>query len=817
MGPRLLLRPSLLRTLLLQMLALAVMPLVLLSAAFSYVSDRIVLDRFREQSEVISAAAAKDLADFVTQANRSAALIAELQQTRDALASGDQQRIKAELLPLKSRLGFAIVSVADTDGRIIAGAQDPRPNDLIGTEMLRRMQAQADSAWTIDGDEQGALTLRAVAPVRRGGTLIGIVEVGAPFDATFLRSLQHPRQGGGERTFTAELALIWRGTVRTATFSGEPPPFFPSVAEVEAARNRELTQVTTIARRPYHAIYTLVETRQQNPLLLGAFLSLEPVESARLSMLALLASAIVSLAIAITILAYRFANGMTGPLRTLASAAQGIAAGDLAIRIPQRSPHEIGVLERRFDTMSQALTERDKANRELVAELQVQALSDLLTGLPNRTLLQDRLRQTILIATRQRTRFALLMLDLDRFKEVNDAFGHQTGDSLLVAIGERLRETLRDADTLARFGGDEFAVLLPTADSPESAIVVARKIERALQRTIAVGPLTLNVEASIGIALYPLDGEDPSTLVKHADAAMYVAKQSKSGHALYQMSDDRSSRDSLVLMGEFREAITREELVLHYQPEADPRTHEITALEALVRWQHPERGLLGPDRFIPFAEQSGLIRPLTAWVVGKALEQASIWQAAGHPVHIAVNLSARDFEDPLLPGQIAEALRRWGVPARHLKLEITEGVVMAEAERSLETLTRLSEMGVRLSIDDFGTGYSSLSYLRRLPVDEIKIDRSFVIDIVADRGTAAIVRSTIELSHSLGRTIVAEGVEDEATIKLLASYGCDSVQGYSFSPAIPASEVDENLRTRKWTLRQPAVSKGGRQLSTVGR
>ncbi|MBU6422964.1 MAG: EAL domain-containing protein [Chloroflexi bacterium] len=506
---------------------------------------------------------------------------------------------------------------------------------------------------------------------------------------------------------------------------------------------------------------------------------------------------------AIAFFAYRSADGLTRPLRELVQAAQRIQAGDLSARIEPRAPHEIGALEAAFDTMVHALEQREQSNRELVAELQVQALNDPLTSLPNRLLFQDRLRQQVYFSSRQEARFAVFVMDLDGFKEVNDTFGHQTGDRLLVTVGERLRTTLRESDTVARFGGDEFALLVPTADSEEKAVTAARRIQKALEAPFGLDGFLLNVEASIGITMFPEHGEDPQTLVKRADAAMYVAKRTKSGAAIYQPSEELEARDRLILMGEFRQAIERDELVLHYQPEVEPRSGEVLTVEALVRWRHPTRGVLSPDQFIPFAEQTGLIRPLTNHVIERAIRQVRAWRnGAGQPLRVAINLSARDFQDPELAAHIGATLRRYEMPPEQLKLEITETVVMADAARSLSTLSALREMGIQLSIDDFGTGYSSLSYLKRLPVDEIKIDRSFVTDIVADNGARAIVRATIDLAHSLDRTVVAEGVEDQATMAALAGYGCDAVQGYYFTKPVAADDLSRLLSgTPPWMAR----------------
>ncbi len=518
--------------------------------------------------------------------------------------------------------------------------------------------------------------------------------------------------------------------------------------------------------------------------------SVEPVDSAHRIVLGLVVGLVALLVPAIAAYSYRSAVSLTRPLTSLVQAAQRIQTGDLSARIERRAAHEIGALEGAFDGMARALEQREQSNRELVAELQVQALNDSLTSLPNRVLFQDRLRQQIYFSSRQGTRFALFVIDLDRFKEVNDTFGHQTGDRLLVMVGERIRTRLRESDTVARFGGDEFALLIPTADTEAKAETVAQKVQKALETPIGLDGFLLNVEGSIGITMFPEHGDDPQTLLKRADAAMYVAKRTKSGYAMYEPTGELQSRDRLLLMGEFRQAIERDELVLNYQPEVEPHSGDIVAVEALVRWRHPTRGMLSPDQFIPFAEQTGLIRPLTHYVIETAIRQVRSWRnRSGEPIRLAVNLSARDFEDPDLPAHVEKVLRAHEMPPDQLKLEITETVVMADAARSLKTLAALREMGVQLSIDDFGTGYSSLSYLRRLPVDEIKIDRSFVVDIVADQGASAIVRAMIDLAHSLDRTVVAEGAEDEATLRSLAAYGCDAVQGYYFTRPLPAEDI----------------------------
>ncbi|HEY0583324.1 MAG TPA: EAL domain-containing protein, partial [Chloroflexota bacterium] len=400
------------------------------------------------------------------------------------------------------------------------------------------------------------------------------------------------------------------------------------------------------------------------------------------------------------------------------------------------------------------------ARKQAEAALQHQALHDSLTDLPNRVLLHDRLQQAIRAAQRSGAAVALLVMDLDRFKEVNDTFGHHTGDQLLEQLGQRLGSVLRASDTIARLGGDEFAVLLPTA-TVEDARQIAERLLQVLDEPFALGGLQLEIDASIGMALSPEHGSDADSLLRHADVAMYVAKRGATGHALYTADQDQHSPMRLAMVSELRRAIDQDELSLYFQPKVSLRDGTVTCAEALVRWTHPRHGLLGPDQFVPIAEQTGLVRPLARWVLEAALRQCNRWRQEGLDLAVAVNLSMRNLHDPEVVDTIRQLLARWGIPPARLVIEITESSLMADATRALDVLGRLRVMGVGISIDDFGTGYSSLAYLKRLPVHELKIDKSFVANLAHDDNDAAIVRSTVGLAHDLGLTVVAEGVEDQ--------------------------------------------------------
>jgi diguanylate cyclase (GGDEF)-like protein len=432
---------------------------------------------------------------------------------------------------------------------------------------------------------------------------------------------------------------------------------------------------------------------------------------------------------------------------------------------------------------SQKLQRQTEENRH-------QALHDTLTGLPNRTLFHDRVEQALLISRRDGHRLAVMIMDLDRFKEINETLGHHNGDRLLRLIALRLKSSLRESDTIARLGGDEFGLLLPKLEAPGAASQVARKVIKALKdHPLVVGGLTLDVGASIGIAVYPEHGEDVEALMQRADVAMYAAKESLASYETYRQDHNRYSPARLALAGELRRAIEERTLVLHYQPKAELGTGRVNGVEALVRWPHHSRGLLAAGEFVPLAESTGLIRPMTLLVLDAALHQLRTWRKAGTEVTVAVNISAANLHDRRFPREVKQLLRKFQVDPSWLELEITESTIMKDSVRGLEVLDELAGIGVRLSIDDFGTGYSSLAYLKQLPVQEIKIDKSFVLGLVADPSAAMIVRSIIDLGRNLGLRVVAEGVETEAIWREIGELGPDLAQGYYLGMPAPAQEL----------------------------
>jgi len=422
-------------------------------------------------------------------------------------------------------------------------------------------------------------------------------------------------------------------------------------------------------------------------------------------------------------------------------------------------------------------------------ETRRQAFTDDLTELANRRLFHERLEEAIARAGTRGDGMAVLILDLDHFKELNDTLGHHSGDVLLRQIGPRLSSVIRPVDTLARLGGDEFGIVLDAPSDVALAVELAGRIRSALIEPFGVQDLMLRVDASVGIALFPAHADTADELLRRADVAMYEAKSRRSGAELYKPERDRHSRDRLTLAAELERALLGSEIELYFQPKADAASREILGLEALARWRHPTHGVIPPEVFIPLAETTGLMRALTRHVMNLALEQCSGWRTAGLDLHVAVNFAVADLLDVELPVEVAAALERHRLPPAALVIEVTESSVFSDLERIRDVLVRLDELGVSLSLDDFGTGFSSLGHLKSLPIGEVKIDRSFVAEMSSNAADAAIVQATIELALNLGKRVVAEGVEDEATWRRLAAAGCHMIQGYECSRPLPAKEL----------------------------
>lgn len=475
------------------------------------------------------------------------------------------------------------------------------------------------------------------------------------------------------------------------------------------------------------------------------------------------------------------ARRIADPLRKLSEAALRFGRGDYQVQIDIKRDDEIGSLAQTLVTMRDNIAQREAEVRRL-------AFWDTLTELPNRVLFLEQLENAIQQARQSQQSCYVLMLDLDRFKHVNDVMGHKFGDVLLTQVARRLTQELQEqAGGLARLGGDEFVVLLPQS-SEEAALTLAGRLIQALEQPISLDEQTVDLGAGIGLAAYPAHAQDAIGLLSRAEVAMYVAKQRGNGIQLYCAEIDRSSQQSLSLLSELRVALEQHQFRLFVQPKLDLVVNRVVAVEALIRWQHPERGAIYPDQFIPFAEQTGFIRQMTYWVMAESARYRQVWQSLNLHIKMSVNLSTRDLLDQDLPRKFTHLFEQFSLTPEAFCLEITESAIMDDPQRALQTLDGLHALGLHLSIDDFGTGYSSLAYLKRLPVDELKIDKSFVLKMEHDQDDIKIVKSTIDLGHNLGLRVVAEGVESLASLTLLQQLGCDQAQGYYIARPMPAAD-----------------------------
>jgi diguanylate cyclase (GGDEF)-like protein len=707
---------------------------------------------------------------------------------REVISTGDRETIASVLVNYGKRIDASLMMVIGLDQRVVSdtlGVAVDKPFPFPNLIAQAEQNQQSSAMVLINGQLYQLVVVPVMAPIPVAWVAIGFaVNDALAQDFKGLTRLQ-------VSFLSRESRESWRIQGTTTLTNSERLTLLDDVGANRYAKSDDdgnaifsdasVTRVLNLPARPGETVIAVL----QEPLssALEPFRRLQQ-QLALISLLAVVVSIIASVAIA---------RGITRPVRELARVARRIAAGNYSELPAASRSDEIGELATAFKNMQQDIASRESRIMDL-------AYRDTLTGLPNRALFADLLDKAIADAATAASPIAVLLMDLDHFKYVNDTLGHPIGDLLLREVAVRLQTVgTGEGDVVARLGGDEFALLLPRGGVAE-AQRLARAILRALELPMTLQGHVVDVAASIGIAVFPEHGGEGATLLRRADIAMYAAKRNNCGVAVWDEGADQHSSERLSLLGDLRKAVDNDELTLAYQPKVPLRgAGGEHYAEALVRWRHPTRGLVQPMEFIPFAEQTGYIRAITQWVLAHAIAQCAQWRLDGLPMNVSINLSTRDLMDSTLPDRFVALLKGNRCSAQWITLEITESAVLDDPAHAIKNLERLHALGCKLAIDDYGTGYSSLAYLRRLPVHELKIDKSFVIGMATDAGDTLIVRSTIELAHYLGLSVVAEGVENYATLDRLRAMGCDMVQGYLLSHAMGVAETAVWMRGSVWT------------------
>ena len=735
------------------------------------------------------------LAQNAQQLSEAARLLAADYGFRAAVSTRDGPTLTDALANQADRIGASVAIFTNPAHQPVAStaADDARTRAVLAADAVTRtlLPAAAPDAplsqttmnpagaklLVIDERPFQIVTVPVKAP-----QLVGYVSMGFPLGASIVRDL-------GDLS-AARAVFVGRDASGSAASPWRPLPVIgdaPLPTGLAAAlAARELPESATIGGEStaLHLVRLSAsgDTEVDAILLRSIDDAVEPYRKLQFWLLAITLVGVGVFALGSVITARR----ITRPLGTLAESAERLAAGDYTSPIPAVGDDEVGHLARSFESMRVGIRERDGEIRRL-------AFRDPLTGLPNRTSFRELVAERLVVARRSGDPCSVMLLGLDRFKLVNDVAGHAVGDRLLAAIAERLSAGVRnDRDVVARLSGDTFAICLPRA-GVDAAVDLAHRVRGALDRPFTLDDRVIDVSASVGIASFPAQAIDADALLARAEIAMYSAKARQTGVSVYDPALDASSQASLSLLGELRTAIDHDQLRLFLQPKFSLDTGLAVGAEALVRWQHPRRGLLGPAEFVPFAERTGFVRELTGWMVDRAARRSAVLRDDGLDLSIAVNLSAKDLLDPRLTTRLESVFASSHIEPSSISLEITESAMMNEPDRALATLRDLDGMGVHLSIDDFGTGYSSLAYLKTLPIHELKIDRSFVMGMERDRADLKIVRSTVELAHNLGYRVVAEGVETAQTWAILRALACDQAQGYFMAKPMPEAQIGDWL------------------------
>jgi diguanylate cyclase (GGDEF)-like protein len=756
--------------------ALQVAGLALMNAA----NERIAKDQIAHELLVGERVFRRLVDQNSQQLSQAASVLAADFAFRSAIATRDEGTIASALNNHGRRINASVVMLAGLDKGMLADTlhSSTKQTTFPFPELIDAAQknGRASDIVLIDAHPYQIVVVPVLAPIPIAWVAMGfIINDAVALDLHDLSGLQV--------SFLSRVGLDdWKVNASTLPLSTRGELSYGLVADGTSV-------ALSIAGESYETLRSIIHRR--GDVTIAAVLQrrlkegLEPFNRLRDTLFALgLASIVLSIIGSVLI-----ARGIARPIKGLADVARKVRDGDYSHKAEAGRADEIGDFASSFNHMLEGISERELKITRLAYE-------DTLTGLPNRAMFVDRLERAIQVSHRSKEPVIVLMLDLDRFKAINDSLGYAVGDEVLRDVAKRLRESLQDTEVLARFGGDVFAVLVSAGGVSRAQSVVAL-IEKALASPIVTKGQPIDLGVSMGMAVFPGHASDAASLIRHADIAMYVAKRTDAGFTAYEPEFDQDKSSQLSLLGELRTAVELDQLTLYYQPKVDLRSGASDSVEALVRWIHPQRGFIPPADFIPFAEQTGYIKIVTRWVLEHALKQSGEWHQRGIDVKLSVNLSARDLTNPDLISTIVELTKRYGIPPPLLCLEITESAVMEDTVRAQETLERLHNLGFRLSLDDFGTGHSSLVYIRRLPVKEMKIDRSFVRNMVTDKDDAVIVRSTIELGHNMGLRVVAEGVEDHASLMMLTKLGCDEAQGYFIAKPLPPDQYEAWLRNRR--------------------
>ncbi len=700
---------------------------------------------------------------------------------REAVATRDVGTIESVLRNHGNRIQADVVLLSDTDNQLVASTLSTLPPGLLYSfsELIERAEREGAASMILPFNKR--LYQLVVVPVRAPVTIAWVtmgfaIDDKVANDLKDLSLLQVSFVGRGAdgvwHVYASTLDETLRQPLRDALVA---TPTLPS--HLVMGNDDWETRVVHLTDDAKHHDYAVLQRSMT--------VALEPFRSLQMTLILLGVGSVLLCLIGSVIIA----RSIVRPVRVLAEAATAISDGNYAYPVQTGQKGEIGELAKSFTHMQQAISEREQQILKLAYE-------DGLTGLPNRQLFNDRLDQALRLAGRNKSAVCVVVMDLDRFKFVNDTLGHNMGDQLLQQVGHRMKSVLRKSDTVARLGGDEFALLLPDT-TVSDCLPLLVKVQQVLREPVVLEGQPVDINISMGVAGFPEHGDDGHSLMRGADVAMYVAKRANNGYAIFDPSYNHFRQEHLSLLGELQRAVELDQLTLYFQPKQHLVSGEIRQAEALVRWIHPERGFIPPIEFIPFAEQTGYIKTVTHWVIADAIRQLGEWRERGLVITVSVNISTRDLLDPSLPTYVGERIAAAGIDPAQVCLEITESGFMEEPTQALEILHQLHALGLSLSIDDYGTGYSSLAYVKQLPVQELKIDRSFIIGMTSNKGDEMIVRSTIDLGHNLGLSVVAEGIDDEATLEMLRQLGCDYAQGYLISKPMPAPAFVDWLAERQ--------------------